>query len=44
MKMQNEVSANLDGMAKAIHVAPRGAVKAGQILFELAAVMEIAFR
>jgi biotin carboxyl carrier protein len=36
MKMQNEVGANVDGVVTAMHVAPGDAVKAGQILFELA--------
>jgi biotin carboxyl carrier protein len=35
MKMQNNVGAEVDGVVKAIHVAPGDAVKAGQVLFEL---------
>jgi biotin carboxyl carrier protein len=35
MKMQNNVSPEVDGVVKAVHVAPGDAVKAGQILFEL---------
>jgi biotin carboxyl carrier protein len=36
MKMQNEVNAKIDGILQAMHVSPGDAVKAGQILFELA--------
>jgi len=36
MKMLNHVSPAVDGVVKAMHVAPGDAVKAGQILFELA--------
>jgi biotin carboxyl carrier protein len=36
MKMQNDVSANVDGVVKSIHVVPGDAVKSGQVLFELA--------
>jgi len=36
MKMQNNVSPEVDGVLKAVHVAPGDAVKAGQVLFELA--------
>jgi len=35
MKMQNHVGPEVDGVLKAIHVAPGDAVKAGQVLFEL---------
>jgi biotin carboxyl carrier protein len=35
MKMQNQVSSEVDGTLKAIHVQPGDAVKAGAILFEL---------
>ena len=35
MKMQNNVSPEVDGIIKTVHVAPGDAVKAGQILFEL---------
>lgn len=35
MKMQNNVSPEVDGVLKAVHVAPGDAVKAGQVLFEL---------
>jgi biotin carboxyl carrier protein len=35
MKMQNNVSPEVDGVLKSIHVAPGDGVKAGQILFEL---------
>jgi len=36
MKMQNNVSPEVDGVLKAVHVTPGDAVKAGQVLFELA--------
>jgi len=36
MKMQNHVSPEVDGVLKAVHVSPGDAVKAGQVLFELA--------
>jgi biotin carboxyl carrier protein len=36
MKMQNNVSPEVDGVVKVVHVAPGDAVKAGQVLFELA--------
>ena len=36
MKMQNHVGPVVDGVVKAIHVSPGAAVKAGQVLFELA--------
>ena len=36
MKMQNYVSPEVDGVLRAVHVAPGDAVKAGQVLFELA--------
>ena len=36
MKMQNHVGPAVDGVVKAVHVAPGEAVKAGQVLFELA--------
>jgi biotin carboxyl carrier protein len=36
MKMQNNVCAQVDGVVKTVHVAPGDAVKAGQVLFELA--------
>jgi len=36
MKMQNDVGANMDGVVKSINVALGDAVKAGQVLFELA--------
>ena len=36
MKMQNHVSPEIDGVIKTMHVAPGNAVKANQILFELA--------
>lgn len=36
MKMLNDVSPAVGGVLKAIHVAPGDAVKAGQVLFELA--------
>lgn len=36
MKMENHVSPVVDGVLKAVHVAPGDAVKAGQVLFELA--------
>jgi biotin carboxyl carrier protein len=36
MKMLNHVSPEVDGVLQAVHVAPGDAVKAGQILFELA--------
>jgi len=36
MKMQNHVGPEVDGVLKAIHVSPGDAVKAGQVLFELA--------
>jgi biotin carboxyl carrier protein len=35
MKMQNNVSPEVDGVVKAVHVSPGDAVKAGQVLFEL---------
>jgi biotin carboxyl carrier protein len=35
MKMQNNVSPEMDGVLKVVHVAPGEAVKAGQVLFEL---------
>lgn len=35
MKMLNHVSPEVDGVLKAVHVAPGDAVKAGQVLFEL---------
>lgn len=35
MKMQNNVSPEVDGVLKAVHVSPGDAVKAGQVLFEL---------
>jgi len=36
MKMQNNVGPEVDGVLKALHVSPGDAVKAGQVLFELA--------
>ena len=36
MKMLNHVGPEVDGVVKAIHVSPGDAVKAGQVLFELA--------
>jgi len=36
MKMQNNVSPEVDGVLKVVHVSPGDAVKAGQVLFELA--------
>jgi len=36
MKMQNHVCPEVDGVLKAVHVSPGDAVKAGQVLFELA--------
>jgi biotin carboxyl carrier protein len=36
MKMQNNVGPEVDGVLKAVHVSPGDAVKAGQVLFELA--------
>ena len=36
MKMQNHICAEVDGTVKAVHVSTGDAVKAGQILFELA--------
>ncbi len=36
MKMRNDVGPEVDGVLKAVYVAPGDAVKAGQILFELA--------
>ena len=36
MKMQNNVSPEVDGVVKAVHVSPGDAVQAGQVLFELA--------
>ena len=36
MKMQNHVGPEVDGVLKAIHVSAGDAVKAGQVLFELA--------
>jgi biotin carboxyl carrier protein len=35
MKMLNNVSPEVDGVLKAVHVSPGDAVKAGQVLFEL---------
>ena len=35
MKMQNNVSPEVDGVLKVVHVSPGEAVKAGQVLFEL---------
>ena len=35
MKMQNNVSPEVDGVLKTVHVSPGDAVKAGQVLFEL---------
>jgi len=35
MKMQNQVSPEVDGVVKTVCVAPGTAVKAGQVLFEL---------
>lgn len=35
MKMQNDVSPEVDGVLKAVHVSPGDTVKAGQVLFEL---------
>ena len=35
MKMQNNVSPEVDGVLVAVHVSPGDAVKAGQVLFEL---------
>jgi len=35
MKMQNNVSPEVDGVLMAVHVSPGEAVKAGQVLFEL---------
>jgi methylmalonyl-CoA carboxyltransferase small subunit len=35
MKMQNNVSPEVDGVLKAMHVSPGDAVRAGQVLFEL---------
>jgi biotin carboxyl carrier protein len=35
MKMQNNVSPEVDGVLKAVYVSPGDTVKAGQILFEL---------
>lgn len=35
MKMQNQVSPDVDGVVKSVHVGPGEAVKAGQVLFEL---------
>jgi len=35
MKMQNQVSPEVDGVVKTVCVAPGDAVKAGQVLFEL---------
>lgn len=35
MKMENNVSPEVDGVLKAVLVAPGDAVKAGQVLFEL---------
>jgi len=35
MKMQNQVTAQVGGVVKAIHVLPGDAVKPGQVLFEL---------
>jgi len=37
MKMENNVSPEVDGVLKALHVSPGDAVKAGQVLFELLA-------
>jgi len=36
MKMENQVSPEVDGVVKTVCVAPGDAVKAGQVLFELA--------
>lgn len=36
MKMENNVCPEVDGVLKAVHVSPGDAVKAGQVLFELA--------
>ncbi len=35
MKMENNISAEVDGVLTAVHVSPGDAVKAGQMLFEL---------
>jgi len=35
MKMENNVSPEVDGVLKAVHVAPGDAVKPNQVLFEL---------
>ena len=35
MKMQNNVCPEIDGVLKAVHVAPGDVVKPGQVLFEL---------
>lgn len=35
MKMENQICPEVDGVLKAVHVAPGDAVKAGQVLFEV---------